>query len=130
MFNKNSEKLESFVGTNTHFKGDITTKGTLRIDGSLVGNIETDWLILGEKAHLKGDIKAKGIIVGGCIEGNIKADEIIEIRAKGQIIGEIITSKLSMAEGAIFDGHSSMHRKELSKQQSEILHIPLTEKKT
>lgn len=128
MFNTNNEKLESFVGTSTHFKGDITTKGTLRIDGSVVGNVEADWLILGEKAHMKGDVKAKGIIVGGCIEGNIKADEIIEIKSKGQIIGEILTSKLSMAEGAIFDGHSSMHRKESAKQ-SEVVHISLTEKK-
>ena len=95
-----------------------------------MGNVDADWLILGEKAYLKGDVKAKGIIVGGCIEGNIKADEIIEIKSKGQIIGELITSKLSMAEGAIFDGHSSMHRKEHAKQQSEVVHIPAAEKKS
>lgn len=130
MFSKDNEKLESFIGTSSHFKGDITTKGTLRIDGSVVGNVDADWLILGEKAHLKGDIKAKGIIVGGCIEGNIKADEIIEIKSKGQIIGELITSKLSMAEGAIFDGRSSMHKKDSSKQQTEVVHIPVTEKKS
>ncbi|MBA3071111.1 MAG: polymer-forming cytoskeletal protein, partial [Nitrospirae bacterium] len=55
MFSKNTEKLESFIGINSHFKGDIKTQGTLRIDGTVEGNIETDWLILGETSHLKGD---------------------------------------------------------------------------
>lgn len=112
MFSKNTEKLESFVGVNSQFKGDIKTKGTLRIDGEVEGNVEVDWLILGETAHLKGDVAARGIIVGGRVEGNIKAKEIIEIKSKGQVIGEITTTKLSVAEGAIFEGRSSMHREE------------------
>lgn len=112
MFSRNTEKLESFVGVNSYFKGDIKTKGTLRIDGTLEGNIEVDWLILGEAAQLKGNAEARGIIVGGKVEGNIKATELIEIKAKGEFRGELTTSKLSVAEGAIFDGRSTMHREE------------------
>lgn len=112
MFSRNTEKLESFVGVNSYFKGDIKTKGTLRIDGTLEGNIEVDWLILGEAAQLKGNAEARGIIVGGKVEGNIKAKELIEIKAKGEFRGELTTGKLSVAEGAIFDGRSTMHREE------------------
>ena len=71
MFSRNTEKLESFVGSASHFKGDIKTKGTLRIDGALDGNVEADWLVLGEKAHVKGNVTACGVIVGGKIEGTI-----------------------------------------------------------
>lgn len=110
MFSKNTEKLESFVGVNTYFTGDIKTKGTIRIDGTVEGNIEADWLILGEKSQLKGDANARGIIIGGRVDGNIKATEIIEIKPKGEVVGEIITNKLTIAEGAIFEGRSSMHR--------------------
>jgi len=112
MFSKNTERLESFIGVNSNFKGDIKTQGTLRVDGTVEGNIETDWLILGETAQLRGDASARGIIIGGKVEGNIKATEIIEIKAKGQVTGELATSKLSIAEGAIFDGRSTMHREE------------------
>jgi cytoskeletal protein CcmA (bactofilin family) len=56
MFHKNKEKLESFIGLNSNFKGDINTGGTLRIDGSMDGNVHADWVILSEKAHIKGDI--------------------------------------------------------------------------
>ncbi|PIQ45242.1 MAG: hypothetical protein COW04_08615 [Deltaproteobacteria bacterium CG12_big_fil_rev_8_21_14_0_65_43_10] len=112
MFSKNTEKLGSFIGSNCHFKGDIKAQGTLRIDGTVEGNIEANWLILGETAHLKGDTVSRGIIVGGRVDGNLNAREIIEIKAKGQVTGEITTSKLSIAEGAMFNGRSSMFREE------------------
>ncbi|MEK7196838.1 MAG: polymer-forming cytoskeletal protein, partial [Nitrospirota bacterium] len=63
-------------------------------------------------AQLKGNAEARGIIVGGKVEGNIKATELIEIKAKGEVSGELATSKLSIAEGAIFNGRSTMHRAE------------------
>ena len=114
MFHKNKEKLESFVGNNSHFKGDIDTKGTLRIDGSLDGNVNADWVIIGEKAFLKGDVSGRGIIVGGKVEGNLRAKEIVEIKSKGTVSGDIVTNKLSVVEGAIFNGKASME-KEVSK---------------
>jgi len=123
MFTKNTEKLESFVGLNSHFKGEIKAKGTLRIDGSVEGNIEADWLVLGEKAILKGDAAARGIIVGGRIEGNVKAKEIIEIMAKGQIIGDISAAKLTVSEGGVLEGHSFMQRDE-----SKIVELHVKEK--
>ncbi len=108
MFSRNSEKLEALIGVNTEFRGNIDTKGTLRIDGIFEGNIIADWVILGEKASVKGDIESRGIVVGGKIEGNLKAKEIVEIKSKGQVLGDIHTSKLTIIEGGIFDGRSIM----------------------
>ncbi|MBI4690556.1 MAG: polymer-forming cytoskeletal protein [Nitrospirae bacterium] len=124
MFARNTEKLESFVGVNSCFKGDIQTKGTLRIDGTVEGNIETDWLIIGEQAYLKGDVLTRGIVIGGKVDGNIKAKEIIEIKSKGQIIGEIVTNKLTVAEGAVFEGRSLMRREE-----SNVVELQAVERK-
>lgn len=112
MFTKNTEKLESLIGANSKFKGDIDTKGTLRIDGSMEGNVNADWVILGEKACLKGDVTARGIIIAGRVDGNLKAKEIVEIKAKGKVSGDIFTNKLTIIEGGMFDGRSSMHKDE------------------
>lgn len=112
MFSRNSEKLESFVGNNSRVVGQIDTKGTLRIDGVFEGNIQADWVVIGEKASVKGDIAARGIVIGGKVDGNVRAKEIVEIKSKGQIRGEIHTSKLTVVEGGIFDGKSTMHREE------------------
>jgi cytoskeletal protein CcmA (bactofilin family) len=112
MFNRNKEKLESFIGTNSNFKGDIRTTGTLRIDGTMDGNVNADWVILSEKGHLKGDIVAKGIIIGGKVEGNLRAEEIVEIKSKGQVFGDISTNKLSIVEGGVFNGRASVEKEE------------------
>lgn len=112
MFLRNTEKLESLVGSDSYFKGDIKTKGTLRIDGTVDGHIEADWVILGEKSQIRGDVAARGVVVGGAIEGNVTAKEIIEIKGKGQVAGDIRTSKLSISEGGVFEGRSMMHREE------------------
>jgi cytoskeletal protein CcmA (bactofilin family) len=112
MFTKNTEKLESLIGANSKFKGDIDIKGTLRVDGTLEGNVNADWVIFGEKACLKGDVTARGIIVGGRVYGNLKAKEIVEIKAKGQVSGDISTGKLTIIEGGVFDGRSSMQKDE------------------
>ncbi|MDP2167726.1 MAG: polymer-forming cytoskeletal protein [Thermodesulfovibrionales bacterium] len=113
MFSKNTEKLESFIGGGTQVKGDIKTKGTLRIDGTVEGNIEADWIILGDKSYFKGNASARGIVVGGIIDGNLVAKEIIEIKQKGQVRGDIVTAKLTVAEGGILEGRTAMRKDEV-----------------
>ncbi len=108
MFSK-GEKLESFIGQNTHFKGEITTKGTLRIDGNVDGNIQAEWLVIGEKAYIKGNATATSIIVGGTIEGNILAKGLVDIQKKGRVNGDIATAKLTVVDGGVVDGRISMH---------------------
>ena len=124
MFSKNTEKLESFVGVNSHFKGDIKSKGTLRIDGTVEGNVEADWIVMGEKASLKGDVAARGVIMGGRMQGNIAAREILEIRSKGQVLGDITTPKLVVSEGGVLEGRSFMQKGE----SSNVVELPMKER--
>lgn len=125
MFLRNSEKLEALVGSKSYFKGDIKTEGTLRIDGTVEGNVEADWLVLGEKAKLSGDVTARGVIAGGRIEGNITASEVIEIKAKGQVIGDISAPRLAVSEGGILEGRANMQKKD-----SKIIGFPLRDGST
>lgn len=111
MFDKKNEKLESIIGSNTQVEGNITTKGTLRLDGRLTGNVDTDWLIIGEKAFVKGNVSVAGVVVAGYLEGNVSAKEIIELKRTGQIRGDVSTSKLVVIEGGMVDGKISMQQK-------------------
>jgi cytoskeletal protein CcmA (bactofilin family) len=115
MFGKNTGKLESIIGADSLFKGEIETKGTLRVDGGVEGNIRADWVVIGEKALIRGDVEARGIIVGGKVEGNLRGKEIVELKNKGNVTGEIFSNKLTISEGAVFDGKSSMMKKDEQK---------------
>lgn len=103
MFSR-SNKIESLVGEDAKFNGDFLIKGTIRVDGSVFGNIDVDWLIIGEKAFIKGNVSACGVVVGGKMEGDIDAKGIVDIKSKGNVKGNIRTAKLTVDEGGILDG--------------------------
>lgn len=113
MFAK-KEKLESFIGRNSQFKGDITIAGTLRVDGSITGSIEAECLIMGNSSHIAGDARVKSAVIGGQLDGNIYAKELVEIKHTGQIKGDVATTKLMVVEGGQIDGRITM-QKEASK---------------
>jgi len=102
------ERLESFIGAKTEVKGEANVKGTLQIEGLFHGKVYADFVILCESAVIQGDITAKKISVNGKVEGNLRAQEIVEIKAKGNVMGEVYTPKFSMAEGGEFNGKIEM----------------------
>ena len=112
MFSKKNNKMDTVIGPDSNFIGEIQTKGSLRIDGGVEGNISADWVIIGEKAVIKGDIMSRGVIVGGQIEGNLYVKEIVEILAMGKVIGDISTSRLSITEGGWLNGRTIMQKPE------------------
>jgi cytoskeletal protein CcmA (bactofilin family) len=112
MFSRKEEKLECLIGTNCSFEGQIDTKGTIRIDGSVNGNVNADWIIIGEHGKIQGDLSAKGAIIGGAITGNILTKESLSIMQTGKVSGDIKSNKLSIAEGGIFEGNSSLYKRE------------------
>jgi cytoskeletal protein CcmA (bactofilin family) len=107
MFSKaaqKADKIDSIIGGQTEVTGDLNVKGTLQVDGLIKGQIKADCVVLAESSRIKGDITAHKIIVSGRVEGNLKAEEAIEIMPKGKVIGDVFTNKISVAEGGELNG--------------------------
>jgi cytoskeletal protein CcmA (bactofilin family) len=112
MLTKETDKLESFLGMNSSFKGELNVRGTLRVDGTVEGQLNADHVILSESAEVKGESKAERIIIGGRVDGNVRAQELVEIKSKGKIFGDIFTPKLATIEGAELNGKVEMKKEE------------------
>ena len=108
MFSKDNEQLESFIGSGTEFQGELNVKGIIRVDGHFDGKMNVGSLILSEMGVIKGEISAKKIIIGGKVEGNLRGQEIVEIKANGKVLGDILTKIISIAEGARVNGKIEM----------------------
>lgn len=108
MFSKNQAKLDTIVGPESILKGDIASKGTVKVDGIVEGNVGADCLIIGEKGKLTGDVTVREIVVGGRVAGNIHASDSVDIQRKGEVCGDIFAARLTIAEGGHFDGRSTM----------------------
>ncbi len=105
---KSSTEL-NFLGEGTYLEGTIETKGSLRIDGKVKGNvIVADMLTVGNNGTISGEIQAREAVIGGRIEGNIKTQEKLVLEASSTLIGNLETKKLVIDEGAVFQGKSEM----------------------
>ena len=99
----------NLLGEGTYLEGKIESKGSIRIDGKVKGTVITsDILTIGSKGYVSGKIEAQEAIVGGKIEGDIKASEKLILEANSTLVGNIETKKLVIDEGAIFQGKSDM----------------------
>ena len=108
MFGKGSQRLETIVGVDTRLAGKVSVKGTIRVDGFVEGDVQADWVVVGETGKILGNTCARGMVVGGSVEGNIEATESVELKEKATMIGEIHAPKLGISEGAVFDGCARM----------------------
>ena len=113
MFSKSkditSEKIENIIGPTAHFNGDLKTEGTIRIDGTFEGTIETTAsVIVGEGAKVVADITARNVSISGAVKGNLNISGRLEILAKGQLWGDISTASLVIDDGGFFRGTSAM----------------------
>ena len=112
MFAKDGDKLKSFLGPQSQLKGELSSTGILRLDGAVGGTIEADQVLLTETAVIKGDIRARKIVVGGLVEGTLRAEDIVEIRPKGKVKGKAFTQRFLVMSGGEFNGQITMQTDE------------------
>ena len=89
--------------------GQIVFEGSARIEGYVEGEIQChETLTIGEGAEVRAKISGKVIVIRGKVEGNVTAKEKIELAAPARLFGNVVTPRLVITEGVVFDGDCSM----------------------
>jgi cytoskeletal protein CcmA (bactofilin family) len=102
-------KIETIIGPNAYFRGEIQSDGGVRVDGIFEGDIDiTGNLVIGEGAKIVADIKANNISISGAIKGNISGNRV-EILETGRVWGDLTINSLLLNEGAYLRGQTTMH---------------------
>jgi cytoskeletal protein CcmA (bactofilin family) len=108
-YNETENITINLISNGTDITGDIKSNGDIRIDGSLIGNLNTKGkVVIGLTGKVKGEIICKNSEVSGLIEGKISVKELLNLKATSKILGDITTSKLSIEPGAKFSGNCKM----------------------
>lgn len=109
MFEKSSKSYTELLGkTNrivegTTIKGDIESLADFRLDGHLIGNfVSKGKLVIGPAGSLTGDIDCKNVDVEGTVKGKLIVEEMLSVKVKAMINGEVVCGKLSVEPGADF----------------------------
>lgn len=102
-------KEATVIGTDTHIKGEMTFKRSVRLVGSLEGRVVGEGeLHVAEGARCKADVESPAVVVDGTIEGNVIARDKVQLNAKGVVRGDIRAGKMVMSEGASFYGQCAI----------------------
>ena len=94
------------LGPDATFKGELNFDSAAMVQGRIDGSIKSKGMVLiADGSTCKASITANEIAVEGHVKGNIEAHERVEIRATGKMTGDIIAARMTMADGAAFEGH-------------------------
>lgn len=107
------DKINTVIGKDTLFKGTLTGKGLIRIDGEAEGSIVNKGdLIIGESGRVKVDLKARNVTVAGYYEGALEAEGKLELKKTATASGTFKTNGLLVEEGAVVSGSLEMKVKD------------------
>lgn len=103
-------KKTVFIGQSIHIKGELTGNEDLTIEGKVEGNIELKDhnLIIGANGSIKAELFAKNITIMGEVNGNVYAEERVEVTTSGKLNGNIIAPRVVIEDGARFKGSVEM----------------------
>jgi len=99
----------NIIGKGTILSGNLETFGNIRIEGKVIGNITTkSKAAFGHSSQIEGNVLAQNAEVAGHINGTIEISEQLVLKATAIIDGDIITNKLIVESGALFNGSCRM----------------------
>ena len=99
----------TLIGAGTTVKGDISSNSDLRIDGTIIGNIQSaSKVIIGANGVVEGDIKGNQDDIIGRVSGNIHAKDLLQLRGDCTVNGNIYAGKLQVEPSAVFNGQCHM----------------------
>lgn len=104
-----STNVSNSIVEGTIINGNITAPNDIRIDGELIGKLDCKGrVIIGPQGKIEGEINCINAIIEGTFSGNINVKELLSIKETGIITGDIITDKLMVQTGAVFNVSCSM----------------------
>lgn len=99
----------TLIGAGTTLKGDISSNNDLRIDGTIVGNINcVSKIVVGSNGVVEGDITGNQADIVGKVSGNIRAKDLLQLRGDCVVNGDIYAGKLQVEPTATFNGQCHM----------------------
>jgi len=99
----------SIIAAGTTLKGDISSNGDIRIDGTLNGNVHsTAKVVIGANGVVEGDISGQQADIMGKINGTIKVKELLQLKGGSNVTGNIYAAKLQIETSANFNGQCHM----------------------
>lgn len=99
----------TLISAGTTLKGDVSSNSDLRIDGTIIGNVQsTARIVIGSNGVVEGDITGSQADIVGKVSGNIRTKELLQLRGDCVVTGNLYAGKLQVEPSATFNGQCHM----------------------
>ena len=99
------EAVISIIGAGMTVVGDTDTDGSLRIEGTVRGNVRAGKsVVVGRGGLVDGSVFTQDAVIAGRVSGGIHAESRLELQATSEVSGEIVAPRMQVEEGAKVQG--------------------------
>jgi cytoskeletal protein CcmA (bactofilin family) len=103
------DAIENMLGRSCVIRGDFTAEGSIRIDGTIEGSVESRAaVVVGDSGIVRGGVRGSDVVIAGQVVGDIVCSGHLEILAKGRVEGDIDAKSMRIETGGVFCGTSRM----------------------
>jgi cytoskeletal protein CcmA (bactofilin family) len=102
----------AWLGSGLTLKGELSGAEDVHIDCKLDGPVSLggNRLTIGPSGKISGEVVAREVVIEGKVNGEIRAHDRVEIHKEGSFIGDLVTSRISIQEGAYLKGAIEIDR--------------------
>ncbi|HUN81401.1 MAG TPA: polymer-forming cytoskeletal protein [Phycisphaerae bacterium] len=100
-------EFPTIIGADAKFKGELSFDKGVRVEGTFSGHIKSKGTLhIAEGARVDAQsIEAANVKVEGECKGNVFVSEKLHLMATAKVEGDLRTTRLEIADGAIFSGN-------------------------
>lgn len=101
-----SAEFQTVIGADASFKGELSFEGGVQIAGGFEGRVRSGGTLhIAEGARVAADVEAGVLRVDGELKGNVVVTGKLTLSSTARMEGDLRTSRLEMADGAVFVGN-------------------------
>jgi cytoskeletal protein CcmA (bactofilin family) len=100
-----TDEYPTVIGADAKFKGELSFQGSVKIDGTFEGSINTPGTVfVSQTGKVKAEVHAGNVAVDGTVEGNVASEGRVTLNASCKLKGDLKAAKLTVKEGATWAG--------------------------
>ena len=107
----------SLLGKEIKVIGKITSKGALRLDGVLEGEIKASKLVIEKSAKVVGSVTSEDLVIRGRIIGPVFGKKV-RFGSSARVEGDTFHETIAIEDGAYYEGSIKRYNSDSDKSKS------------
>ena len=97
---------QATIGRSLVIKGEVSGSESIYIDGRVEGSINfgDHRVTIGRHGVVNANVTAREVVIMGKVNGNVECTDRVDIRSEGSLVGDVITQRVSVEDGALVKG--------------------------